>query len=607
MTEREISLDRDQMRVFVLAPAGRDAAVTANVLSEEGLSPGVCASIEELCEHIAKGAGAAVIAEEALGPAALKLLMRYLRKQPPWSDFPLILLIGGRSRAAIPRILEAVGTAGSITLLERPMMREALVSAVRVALRARLRQYEIRDHLRERERAAAALRASEERFRVALANSPIRVAHVDRELRYTWMYNAHPDVEVERALGKRLDDILPPDDISELMGLCAEVLTTGRSVRREISITFPSGRAVWDVAAEPLRDSAGQIVGVTTAAADLTERKRLEAERARLAAIVETSSDAIVSRALDGTITSWNAAAERTFGYTATEAIGRDIAMLVPPDRLDEFARIRQDVEAGVAVAPFETVRLTKDGRRLDVSIAVSPLLNADGVVVGTSIITRDISERRQAQERQKLLLAELSHRVKNTLATVLSIANQTLARAKSVDEFARSFRGRIQALAAAHSLLTAVNWDVAALRVLVEQALRPYASSDRSNLRISGDEVLLRPSAALTFSLVLHELATNAAKHGALQKPGGLVAVDCRIQSESGRELHLHWAESGGPPVRPPVRRGFGLELIERSVAHELGGQAVLHYPIEGVFCDITVPLADSVGTWVSAAQRSA
>ena len=607
MTESDNAAASDQMRVLVRAPAGRDAEVTANVLSEEGLFPGICASIDELCERIAKGAGAAIVAEEALGPAALDLLARCLRQQPPWSDFPLVLLIGGRSQAAIPRILEAVGTAGSITLLERPMMREALVSAVRVALRARRRQYEIRDHLRERERAAAALRESEERFRVALANSPIRVAHVDRELRYTWMYNTHPDVELEQALGKRLDDILPPEDVVELTRLREEVLSTGHSLRREISITFPSGRAVWDVTAEPLRDAADKIVGVTTAAADLTERKRLEAERARLAAIVETSSDAILSRALDGTITSWNRAAERTFGYTATEAIGRDIAMLVPPDRVDEFARTRQSLDTGEPVAPFETVRLTKDGQRLDVSIAVSPLTNADGVLVGTSIITRDISERRQAQEQQNLLLAELSHRVKNTLATVLSIANQTLSRAESLDEFSRSFRGRIQALAAAHSLLTAVNWNVAALRVLVEQALQPYASSDCSNVRISGDEVLLRPSAALTFSLVLHELATNAAKYGALHKPGGLVAVDCGVRSNGGRELHLHWAESGGPPVRPPVRRGFGLELIERSVAHQLDGQAVLDYRVEGLVCEITVPLTDSVGTSVSGAERPA
>jgi PAS domain S-box-containing protein len=589
------------MHVFVLAPGGRDATVTAGVLSEGGFSARTCPSIGALCARIKKGAGAAVIAEEALAPAALDQLVRCLRKQPPWSDFSLILLIGGRGvKAGISRILEAVGTAGSITLLERPMMREALLSAVRVALRSRRRQYEVRDHLLERERAAAALRESEERFRVALANSPIRVAHVDRQLRYTWMYNMHPDVPVERVLGKRLDDILPPEDVGELTRLQEEVLSTEHSFRREISITFPSGRAVWDMTAEPLRDTAGEMVGVTTAAADLTERKRLEADRARLAAIVETSSDAILSRALDGTITSWNAAAERTFGYTAREVIGRDIAMLVPPDGVEEFARIRRSLEAGESVAPFETVRLTKDGRRLDVSIAVSPLTNADGVLIGTSIITRDISERRRAQARQDLLLAELSHRVKNTLAMVLSIANQTLSRAESLGEFARSFHGRIQALAAAHSLLTAVSWDVAALRVLVEQALQPYASSDGNNVRISGDEVLLRPNAALTFSLVLHELATNAAKYGALQKPGGLVAVDCRVRSNGDRELHLHWAESGGPPVRPPVRRGFGLELIERSVAHELGGQAVLEYPIEGISCEITVPLADRVGTCV-------
>jgi chemotaxis family two-component system sensor kinase Cph1 len=185
----------------------------------------------------------------------------------------------------------------------------------------------------------------------------------------------------------------------------------------------------------------------------------------------------------------------------------------------------------------------------------------------------------------------------------VLSIANQGLSRAESLDEFGRSFRGRIQALAAAHGLLTAVNWDVAALRVLVEQSLQPYASSDGSNVQISGDEVLLRPSAALTFSLVLHELTTNAAKYGALQRPGGVVAVDCRVRSNGGRELCLHWAETGGPPVQPPVRRGFGMELIERSVAHELEGQVVLDYRLEGLSCDITVPLAESVGTWVSAA----
>jgi two-component sensor histidine kinase len=357
MTKTEIGLDSDAMRVFVLAPAGRDATVTAGVLSAGGFSARICNSSGALFARIKEGAGAAVIAEEALSPAALDQLVRCLKKQPPWSDFPLILLISGRGvGTGISRILEAVGTAGSITLLERPMMREALLSAVRVALRSRRRQYEIRDHL-----------------------------------------------------------------------------------------------------------------------------------------------------------------------------------------------------------------------------------------------------------EHQKLLVAELSHRVKNNLATVLAIANQTRARAESLDEFARSFRGRIEALAAAHSLLTAVNWEVAELRAVVNQTLQPYASDEGSNIQISGDEVLLQPGAALTFSLILHELATNAAKHGALKKPGGLVSVNCSVRSNGGPELHLHWAETGGPPVQPPVRRGFGLELIERSVAHELGGQAVLDFRVEGLCCNISAPLTDSVGTCVSGAQRSA
>jgi two-component sensor histidine kinase len=160
--------------------------------------------------------------------------------------------------------------------------------------------------------------------------------------------------------------------------------------------------------------------------------------------------------------------------------------------------------------------------------------------------------------------------------------------------------------LAAAHSLLTAVNWEVAALRILVEQALQPYAASDGSNVQIRSDEVFLRPSAALTFSLVLHELATNAARYGPLQKSGGLVAVDCTVRSNGGSELHLRWAETGGPPVRSPIRRGFGLELIERSVAHGLDGQAVLDCQAEGLCWEITVRLTDSIGTWASAAPPS-
>jgi PAS domain S-box-containing protein len=453
-----------QDRVLVLAPAGRDAAVTADVLAAGGCPAAICGSIDALCQGIEEGAGAAVVAGEALDPAALGRLAGCLASQPQWSDLPMLLLIGnGREAEARWRALSTSEVLGNVVLLERPMRREALLSAVQVALKSRRRQYEIRDHL---------------------------------------------------------------------------------------------------------------------------------LERVQLAAIVDSSFDAVLSCDNEGIITTWNAAAERLFGYCAADAIGRDVALLIPPERLGELAAVRRNLDRGEPVAPFATVGLDKHGRPRHVSISVSPLRRVDGALMGASIITRDISDLRRAEEHQKLLLAELSHRVKNTLAVVVSIANQTLSRAPSLAEFGDSFRGRIQALAAAHSLLTAAEWQAADLKVLVEQAVEPYRARDGANIEIRGDRVLLEPNAALTLSLILHELTTNAAKHGALQNARGRVAVDWEVEANDHRELHLRWNETGGPPVRPPVRRGFGVSLIERSVAYELDGSASLDYRAEGLACEIALPL---------------
>ena len=473
MTGSTAAMAGEPGRVLVLAPAGRDAAVIADVLAAGGVAAAVCASVDELCRGMDATAGAALVAGEALDPPALERLTACLGSQPPWSDLPVLLLIGNGGEAeARWRALSTSDVLGNVVLLERPMRREELLSAVQVALRARRRQYDIRDHLRE---------------------------------------------------------------------------------------------------------------------------------RAQLAAIVDSSFDAVHSCDTAGIITTWNAAAERLYGYAADEAIGRDVAMLAPPERQGELLRVRQALERGEPVAPFATVRLTKGGRPRHVSISVSPLPRADGALAGASVITRDISDLRRAEEHQKLLLAELSHRVKNTLAVVVSIANQTLSRSTSLSDFGQSFGGRIQALAAAHSLLTAVEWQAAELKALVEQALEPYRSRDGANIEIQGDSVLLQPNIALTLSLVLHELTTNAAKYGALQKSGGRVAVDWIVDADDGRQLHLRWCESGGPPVRPPERRGFGVNLIERSVAYELDGRATLDYRSEGLSCEIDVPLpvaaADATG----------
>ena len=176
---------------------------------------------------------------------------------------------------------------------------------------------------------------------------------------------------------------------------------------------------------------------------------------AYLAAIVESSDDAIISKDLDGTIRWCNAATERIFGYPAAELIGRPVRILIPADRQSEEDDILARVRRGERIGHFETVRVAKDGGRVDISLTVSPLRDQLGNVIGASKVARDISERRQAEKLQRLLMDELNHRVKNTLATIQAIASQSLQHAKSPADFVATFSGRVQALARAHDLLT--------------------------------------------------------------------------------------------------------------------------------------------------------
>jgi len=329
-----------------------------------------------------------------------------------------------------------------------------------------------------------------------------------------------------------------------------------------------------------------------------------DAQQAWLAALVDSSFDAILSKALDGTITSWNAAAERMYGYPAAEVIGRSIELIVPEDRLQELRGMDERLARGERVLPFETVRLTRDGRRIDVALTMSPIVDGQGRVVGASGIGRDVTERRQAERQRQLLIEELNHRVKNTLATAQSLANQTLRTSPTPGHFVTAFNGRLAALASAHTLLANARWTGAALHELIAQQLAPYRTAERVNVILRGEDVWLEPSAALTLGLALHELATNAAKHGALAGASGAIEIRSRVRSEAGgRRLSLVWRERGGPPVETPERRGFGLTLIERGLAYQLGGTTALEFRRTGLHCAIAFALdrsaAAAAGDW--------
>jgi PAS domain S-box-containing protein len=255
------------------------------------------------------------------------------------------------------------------------------------------------------------VRQSEERFRVALKNSPFGVYNQDRDLRYTWIYNPTGGFPRPGDINKTDQDLLPPTDAARLTELKRNVLESGAGAREEITVTINGQRRVLDLTIEPLRDADGTVIGITGASFDVTERKRELASLARLAAVVESSSDAIVSKTLDGIVLSWNPGAERLYGYTADEMIGQSISILYPSDRRDEFRDVLMRVKDGQLVEEYDTVRVRKDGARIDVSVSVSPVRDTMGRVVAASTIAHDIAQRKRDEEalRQQAQLLDLS------------------------------------------------------------------------------------------------------------------------------------------------------------------------------------------------------
>jgi two-component sensor histidine kinase len=207
-----------------------------------------------------------------------------------------------------------------------------------------------------------------------------------------------------------------------------------------------------------------------------------------------------------------------------------------------------------------------------------------------------DITEGRLAEEHQRLLINELNHRVKNTLATVQSIAAQTLRNAPSTEAARDAFEARLMALSRAHDVLTRENWEGAGLDEIVAEAVAPYRNLREDRVHLAGANVRLPPRMALALAMALQELATNAVKYGALSNDTGVIRIAWTVdKTEVPPRLNLHWQETGGPPVAPPTRRGFGSRLIERSLAQDLDGTVAIAFDPAGVSCTVDAPIPQS------------
>jgi PAS domain S-box-containing protein len=330
----------------------------------------------------------------------------------------------------------------------------------------------------------------------------------------------------------------------------------------------------------PIFDSSGELIGAVNMLIEVSDQHKAEADTHRLAAIVESSNDAIISKDLNGIITTWNGEAERLFGYTAAEAIGKPVTMLIPADRQDEEPGIIERIRKSERIEHYETVRRRKDGSLVEISITVSPIKDRNGRVVGASKIARDITERRQAEATTTLLLNEMKHRVRNTLATVQGLAHQSFR--GSAAELS-VFGARLNALAGAHDTMTK-EWDRAPLLDILDRALSPFA---KERFRIEGGKgVFLDAGNALSLTMALHELATNAVKYGSLSQEGGQVDVTANVQD---RSLRLTWTETGGPPVSPPTRQGFGSRLIKSNFRN---GKVRLDFAPTGLVCTLEIPV---------------
>jgi PAS domain S-box-containing protein len=319
--------------------------------------------------------------------------------------------------------------------------------------------------------------------------------------------------------------------------------------------------------------------------------------RAQLDSIYASSIDAIVTIDEKDTISGWNAAAERLFGYTAAEVLGKDFSDIDPsPDRVSERHQFLQRLHGGEPIE-FQAIRHRKNGEPIEILVRGAPMKAADGHMIGASFVVRDITSLKQREQHVHFLMRELTHRSKNLLAVIQAMARQSLSHLSSPEEFVTRFSERLSGLAGSHDLLSNVDWEGASLGDLIRSQLRHYEDRFDEKFHLDGPDLFLRPEAAQNIGIALHELSTNAAKYGALSVPEGHVSISWHLKTEKDvPRLQMIWQEKGGPAVNPPGHKGFGHIVMDRITGQALGGTSHADFKPEGVTWHLDVPAASIV-----------
>jgi PAS domain S-box-containing protein len=443
-------------------------------------------------------------------------------------------------------------------------------------------------YLRERSRAEAAQRAAEARAAEILESIDDGFYAIDRDWRFLYV-NRQAErlwgVRREEILGRSLFEVYPHFAGSGARAAHEQAMAEARPVRIEtVSVIFGAPIEI-NIFPNPS--------GLSVYFRDISERKRMEQdlrERDEILTLAERSAEIGV---WDVDLATGMVRATPQFfrilglepadGLVPLEALR---AVRHPEDRERVVQGFKDALASGADSYEMEYRIIRPDGQVRWIFGRGRVVRDAGGRAKRYSGVDIDITERKRLEEHQKLLVGELSHRVKNTIAVIQSIAKQSLTDGRPLAEAREAFLRRLQALAHTHGLLTESNWQGARLSALIKDELKPYGG----HAIVRGEDLVLTPRAAVTLGLVLHELAANAAKHGALGVPEGRVEVTWAI--EPGGHFRLRWREQGGPAVLPPARRGFGTTILERAAAYELDAQASLSFAPGGLQYELTVPL---------------
>lgn len=430
---------------------------------------------------------------------------------------------------------------------------------------------------------SAVLDETRQRLDLMLSNPAITAFAQDLALRRTWTHNPQP------GLGDEGDPTISP-----AATLQRRALASGSPATDRITVADDHGPMHFDLTASPIRAADGSISGVLSTAIDITEQRKVEV---RLAAMAAQLSDAYrrFSLALDAspiTVFEQDADLRTTFLYNPP-----------PGTVVDDFIG-RTDAEMGLApdllVPAKHRVLASRTGESLEIDVTVSgiprfyylrlePRLDDRGAAIGVIGTALDLTERRRSEDRMRAVMRELTHRSKNLLAVIQSMARKTASLSPDVDTFVADFSARLRAMSASHDLLVEEAWSGAEIGALLTANLAPSVDPHGPRVAMRGPRLKLDPDAAQTLGLAFHELTINAVRHGALSVEDGRISVDW--QRVNGH-VEMHWRERGGPVVDAPEHRGFGRLLLERLTGASLGGEVRLDFAPGGVDCAIRFPV---------------